>query len=199
MSMGGRSGTPRRPPARAALAGVVIASLLLAGCATSRGSGPRAAASGAPGTTVYPAADRRPVPDVTASTLDGRSLSVRDLTGSGVVVINVWASWCTSCRAETAAIAAVAAEMSGRPVQFLGIDEQDSAAAARHFLVDAGTTYPQLTDTEGDVLHTLSLLPQTGIPSTLLLDPEGRMAARVIGPVSRNQLRDLIVAVQKVS
>ena len=139
------------------------------------------------------------MPEFTASTLDGRSLSVRDLTGSGVVVINVWASWCTSCRAESAAIAAVAAEMRGQPVQFLGIDEQDSASSARRFLAASGTTYPQLSDPEGDVLHALSLLPETGIPSTLLLDPRGRMAARVIGPVTGDELRDLIRSLQQVS
>ena len=124
---------------------------------------------------------------------------MRELTGAGVVVINVWASWCTSCRAESAAIAAVAAEMRGQPVQFLGIDEQDSESAARSFLATTGTTYPQVTDSDGDVLHALPLLPETGIPSTLLLDPRGRMAARVIGPVTRDDLRALIRSVQEVS
>jgi peroxiredoxin len=196
MSTGGRSGTPRARPGRCLLVGLVVASLPLAGCAMSGGHGPRTAAAVAPTTTVYPAADRRPVPDVTATTLDGGSLSVRDLTGSGVVVINVWASWCTSCRAESAAIAAVADELSGQPVQFVGIDEQDSASSARRFLAATGTTYPQLTDPAGDVLHALSSLPQTGIPSTLLLDPEGRMAACVIGPVTQDELRHLIVSLQ---
>ena len=118
---------------------LVVTALLLAGCGTSSGSPPRtaaAAATSAAGTAVYPPADRQPVPAVTASTLDGRSLAVRTLTGSGVLVINVWASWCTSCRAESAAIAAVADELRGQPVQFLGIDEQDSASAARRFLAE---------------------------------------------------------------
>ena len=209
MSPGGRSGTPPRRPGRVALLGLVVASFVLAGCATNGSHQPRPAAAvaagktapgqTAPGTTVYPVADRRLVPDVAASTLDGGSVSVRDLTGAGVVVINVWASWCTSCRAESAAIAAVADELRGEPVQFLGIDEGDSAPSARRFLDETGTTYPQLTDPDGEVLHALTLLPETAIPSTLLLDPRGRMAARVIGPVNRADLRALIRSVQEVS
>ena len=207
MSRGGRFAGPGRRSPRGPGAGLLAALLMtvfaLAGCGLTGGA-PRTAAahvsaSNAPGTTVYRVTDRRPAPALTANTLDGRPLALRDLTGSGVVVINVWASWCTSCRAESAALAAVAQEMHGRPVQFLGIDEEDSVAAAHTFLAGSGATYPQISDPDGEVLHALSLLPQSGIPSTLLLDPRGRMAARVIGPVTEDDLRSLIGSLQEVS
>jgi thiol-disulfide isomerase/thioredoxin len=136
---------------------------------------------------------------VSGHTLDGQPLALRELAGSGVVVINVWASWCTSCREESAALAAVAAEMRGRPVRFLGIDEHDAPSAARSFLAGTAAGYPQVADPEGDVLRALSLLPQSAIPSTLLLDARGRMAARVIGPVTAPELRRLIATLQEVS
>jgi thiol-disulfide isomerase/thioredoxin len=133
---------------------------------------------------------------VSGRTLDGQPLSLRKLAGSGVVVIDVWASWCTSCHEEWAALAAVATQMNGSPVHSLAIDEQDPASAARAFLADTGITYPQVADPRGDLLGTLSLLPTSGIPSTLLLDARGRMAARVIGPVTQNGLRRPISSLQ---
>lgn len=180
--------------------------LVLAGCgaapaplSAARSGPPTAAPAGSPGTTVFPVAARSPVPEVSGRTLDGQPLVLRELAGSGVLVINVWASWCTSCREESAALADVAWQVKGQPVHFLGIDERDQASAARTFLAGAGITYPQLADPEGNALSALSLLPQTGIPSTLLLDPAGRMAARVIGPVTRNELRRLITTLREVS
>lgn len=207
MSEGGRSAFPGRRsspgPGRRLLVALLLTGFALVGCGRTGGAPTTAAARSrepsAVGTTIFPPADRRPVPTLRAGTLDGRPLALRDLIGSGVVVINVWASWCTSCRAESAAIAAVAAELHGQTVQFVGIDEADSLAAARTFLAGTGSTYPQLSDPDGEVLHVLSLLPQTGIPSTLLLDPRGRMAARVIGPVTQDGLRSLIRSLQEVS
>jgi thiol-disulfide isomerase/thioredoxin len=155
--------------------------------------------AGSPGTTVFPAAFRAQAPELTGRTLDGQPLALRQLAGSGVVVINVWASWCTSCREESAALAAVARQLSGSPVHFLGIDEEVSPSAARGFLVGNKITYPQLADPQGDLLSALSLLPKSGIPSTLLLDSRGRMAARVIGPVTQNGLRQLITSLREDS
>jgi thiol-disulfide isomerase/thioredoxin len=180
------------------LVGLLAAGLLLGGCvsagpAQTAATAPMAAsASDAPGTTIFPVSQRRPAPALTGSTLDGHRLALAALTGSGVVVLNVWASWCTSCKEEAAAIAAVAADQ--RAVRFLGIDELDPPAKARTFLASVGTTYPQLADPEGNVLRALTLLPQSAIPSTLLLDSRGRMAARVIGPVTEKELRRLILA-----
>jgi thiol-disulfide isomerase/thioredoxin len=204
MSTGGPIGGVRHRRARvrsgsALVAGSLLVGTVLAGCGAAGAGRPAATPAGSPGTTVFPAAERRPLPEVTGRTLDGQALTLRDVAGSGVVVINVWASWCTSCRDESAALAAVATELRGQPVRFIGVDEQDPTASAQTFLASTGVSYPQLADPDGDVLAALSLLPRSGIPSTLLVDPGGRMAARVIGPVTHDGLRELIASLSQES
>ena len=189
-----RRGAPRR--LRLARGCVCLALGFLTGCsAGTAATAPTTAAADAPGATVFSAADRRPVPDVSGTTLDGAALRLRDLVGGSVVVVNVWASWCTSCRAESAVLAAAARDLAG--VRFVGIDEADSAPEARSFVAASGTTYPQLTDPDGALLQQLTVLPSSGIPSTLLVDAHGRMAARVVGPVTGPGLRRLISALEK--
>jgi thiol-disulfide isomerase/thioredoxin len=179
--------------------GVATVLALLAGCSSAA---PTVAAAGSasprtdvPGTTIFAAAIRRPAPDVSGPTLDGGVLRLRDVAGDRVVVVNVWASWCTSCRAESAVLAAAAHDTAG--VRFVGVDEADRAPAARRFVAATGTDYPQVLDPDGTLLQRLSVLPSTAIPSTLVLDPHGRMAARVIGPVTRPGLTRLITTLQR--
>ena len=132
---------------------------------------------------------------IAGSTLSGQPLTLRSLTGRGVLVINVWASWCAPCRDESAALAALAKSTTADAVRFVGIDEQDTPGAARKFVASTGTTYPQLTDPTGTNLNKLSLLPSMAIPSTLLVDKRGMMAARIVGPVTTAKLEKLITQV----
>ncbi|HEV7210759.1 MAG TPA: TlpA disulfide reductase family protein [Blastococcus sp.] len=200
----------RRPGGAAAHAragAVLLAGLLLTACAGAPAApvaagGPPVShapvstqAPMAPGETVFPAADRSPVPDLAGRTLAGTPLRLRDVTGKGVVVVNVWASWCAPCREESAVLAAVAAQLRDDDVRFVGLDEQDPPASARRFADAAGTDYPHLVDSDGALLSRLSVLPTTGIPSTLLIDGRGAMAARVVGAVTRASLLALIAAV----
>ena len=158
--------------------------------------GPRSAVD-APGATVFSAAARRPVPELSGRTLQGSEFRLRDVAGHGVVVLNVWASWCAPCRDEAGVLAAASRDAAG--VQFVGVDEGDSDSAARTFVTASGTTYPQLVDPDGVLLAKLTVLPSTGIPSTLVLDRHGRMAARVIGPLTGSDLRRLVSAVEQES
>jgi peroxiredoxin len=137
-------------------------------------------------------AQRQPLPAITGHTLSGRPISLRDLTGRGVLVINVWASWCETCRAESAALARLSRSLVARSVAFVGVDEQDTTSAARTFVASRGITYPHLVDPDGIALRKLLLLPSSGIPSTLLVDQHGMMAARVIGTTTAPQLQRLI-------
>jgi thiol-disulfide isomerase/thioredoxin len=145
-----------------------------------------------PGQTYFAPGARIAAPALSGRTLTARSLSLDSLLGQDVVVLNVWASWCVECRAESKAFAVVARRLAGQPVRFIGIDEQDDAARARHFAASVGTRYPSIVDGDGRLLAKLALLPSTGIPSTLIVDSAGRMAARIVGTARREQLTRLI-------
>jgi thiol-disulfide isomerase/thioredoxin len=152
----------------------------------------RAAAGDATGLSMYAGAARRPAPPVEGTTLDGRHLALADLTGH-VVVINVWGSWCVPCRAEAPILARLARETVAKGVRFVGIDTRDRSAAARAFVRNFKIPYPSILDTDGQVLLRFSgVIPVSAIPSTLVVDRAGRIAARVIGRVDYTTLRGLI-------
>ena len=119
------------------------------------------------------------------TTLDGGTFDVADHRGE-VVVVNVWGSWCPPCIAEAPDLQEVWSEVRGRGVQFVGVDFRDNTAAARAHERRFGVTYPSIEDQAGRVLLALrGSLPPRAIPSTLVLDRRGRVAARVLGQVRR--------------
>jgi thiol-disulfide isomerase/thioredoxin len=162
---------------------------LISGCAAGATT-----TSNPVGLTTFPAPTRQSRLAVHGTTLDGSSFSVRSLRGH-VVVMNVWASWCRPCRTESGVMAASARRFTPAGVRFVGIDEHDDANSARSFSSAAGEHYPEVSDPDGEVLAQLPLLPQMGIPSTLILDRRGRPAARLIGPASRRVLDRAVRAV----
>jgi thiol-disulfide isomerase/thioredoxin len=132
------------------------------------------------------------LPSLSGTSLDGKPMSAKSLVGKGFLVINVWASWCDPCRTEVPELATAARQLASSGVGFLGIDEQDQPSQARSFLANAGATFPQLVDADGTLLARLTLLPADGIPSTVIVDKSGHMAARVVGPTTSEQLHTLI-------
>jgi thiol-disulfide isomerase/thioredoxin len=141
---------------------------------------------------VIPEADRHLAPEVTGTTLDGDHLSLSDYAGD-VVVMNVWGSWCAPCRAEAPALQEVYKTNRSRGVQFIGINTRDQVAAAQAFEETFGVTYPSFDDQAGQLqLLFRETLPAEAIPSTVVIDREGKVAARVIGPTTYSQLSDLI-------
>lgn len=94
-------------------------------------------------------------------------------------------------------LATAARTLKPEGVRFLGVDEQDTTAKARAFVTSVGATYPSLVDSDGLLLRRLRLLPQLGVPSSLVLDRHGRMAARVIGPMTAQQLQRIVGGLQK--
>ncbi len=187
-------------------AALVVAAVTLAGCTSAAGAGtpvdqgqPGQNYVGGDGTiTELAPADRGDPVELKGSTLDGDDLDLADLRGQ-VVVVNVWGSWCPPCRKEAPVLKKVSDDLAAAPdseVSFVGIDTRDSAAAASAFIDNIGSTYPNIVDPDGVLLLSFrgSINPQA-IPSTLVLDREGRVAARVIGEVTEGTLRSLVSSV----
>ena len=114
-----------------------------------------------------------------------------------MVVVNVWGSWCPPCRKEAPVLKAVSDDLAGPDssgdVAFVGIDTRDSDAAATAFLDNIGLTYPNVVDPDGVLLLAFKGdLNPNAIPSTLVLDRQGRVAARIVGEVTEGTLRGVI-------
>ena len=167
---------------------VLLALLVLAGCSQhSADVGDSAGFVAGDGSSVLlPAEERLPAPVLTGTDLDGEQVDTSAWRGNPGV-INVWASWCAPCRAEAPELVAVSAK--NPDVNFLGLDTRDSDAPARAFVEKFGITYPNLPDPNGQlVLEFSDSLPPQAIPSTLLIDSEGRVAGRFLGAVEAGEL-----------
>ena len=140
--------------------------------------------------TFIPQADRKAAPAISGPTLDGGSFTAS--TGK-VLVLNVWASWCSPCRAEAPALQELS--MKHPEVQFLGVLTRDSLVSARAFVERFGIQYPSLVD-DAILLKFHGQLTPNAIPTTLIIDTQGRIAARVSGEVTYSALEDLIERVK---
>lgn len=180
----------------------VIAALLAAVAMTAAGCGGSSDAADSGSQTAFVAGDgsivvldeaqRQPAPIVAGPTLEGGTYSTADHLGQ-VQVLNVWASWCAPCRAEAPNLVAVSAEYADRDVQFVGLNTRDSATAAQAFTTRFNIDYPNIVDTDGRLqLAFRETLPPQAIPSTVVLDQRGRVAARVLGSATPAALRGII-------
>jgi thiol-disulfide isomerase/thioredoxin len=126
------------------------------------------------------------------STLAGAPWKVADGRGK-VLVLNVWGQWCGPCVAEMPHLQQVWSALSAasKPVQFMGINYRDGVDTAKAFLRANKISYPSLRDDGGATLLALRGKANT-TPTTLILDRQGRLAARVSGPVSAATLSGLV-------
>lgn len=167
---------------------------------TQQRSRPSDDVSGDPGSglTLYPGDRGIPLPDITGRTIAGTTLSLRELRGN-VLVVNVWGSWCSPCRAEAPDLATISAETRARGVGFVGIDVRDNSAAALAFERRYGITYPSFDDQDGLVLAQFTgVIPVSAVPSTLVADRNGVIRSRVIGRIEPATLRGLIEDAEEV-
>ncbi len=146
---------------------------------------------------ILPVDQRLPAPVLTGTDLNGAQVDTSEWKGAPGV-INVWASWCAPCRAEAPELVAV--HERNPDVNFLGLDTRDTDAAARQFVKRYGIDYPNLPDPNGLlVLEFSDSLPPQAIPSTLLIDAEGRVAGRFLGAVTAGELEDALQQLQAES
>lgn len=167
---------------------VALASVLaLTGCASSASSTPSPTRALAVGTTEFAPGQRASVSSVEGTTLDGKQLQLADYAGK-VVVLNVWGSWCTTCREESPELGRLARSKAFKDVQFVGLDVKDDQASAASFASFAGMSYPHLFDPQARTLADLKVVPPSAIPSTLIIDRSGKVAVRIIGAINTKEL-----------
>ncbi|WP_395575372.1 TlpA family protein disulfide reductase [Streptomyces sp. BK79] len=183
---------------RAALAvGAAVSALLVSACGsggTSGGGGETGFITGADGISTAGKGERADAPDLSGETVDGGHLDVDDYKGK-VVVLNVWGSWCPPCRAEAKNFEKVYQDVKDQGVQFVGINTRDtSTGPARAFEKEFGVSYPSLYDPAGKLMLRFekgTLNPQA-IPSTLIIDRDGKVAARTLQALSEEKLRTML-------
>lgn len=170
-----------------------VVAILLAGCSTSgQGTGDQGYVSGNGSVTTIAAADREPAPEVSGTSLDGKPLAIADYPGQ-VIVLNVWGSWCAECREERADLEAAWRQLSKHDVQFIGIDTRDNIGAARSYVRTGGVTYPSIFDSDGQTLLGFrGTVSPAAIPTTIVLDMQHRVAARILGPITKTTLMEIV-------
>ena len=145
-----------------------------------------------PGLAIYPVGKRAAAPKLEGMTLDGDRFALSQLTGH-VVVLNVWGSWCAPCRAETPDLVRLSRRFADRGVRFVGINTRDNPAAARSFVSKFNVPYPSVEDEDGRLLLNFrNVIPTAVVPSSVVIDGRGRVAARIIGRVTYSTLKGLL-------
>jgi cytochrome c biogenesis protein CcmG/thiol:disulfide interchange protein DsbE len=126
----------------------------------------------------------KPVPDFTLPRLDDVSQNFNPVEMKGTVwVLNVWASWCVSCRAEHEVLKDLVAR---NPVPLVGLNYKDEIADAQTWLNRLGDPYRlSVVDTEGQVGIDWGVY---GVPETFLIDHEGVIRYKHVGPVNANDV-----------
>jgi thiol-disulfide isomerase/thioredoxin len=162
---------------------VVVAAVALAGCGGT-GLVPEAGTGQVQvvgsQVAIVPEGQRRPLPAFTGQTLDGRELDLATLRGRPLV-LNFWASWCGPCRAEQEGLELANEELAGRDVRMVGVNIRDDRGAAVSYLEEFQVGYPSLFDRPAVLPARLGALGPQAPPYTLVVDAEGRVAARVFG------------------
>lgn len=173
------------------IAPAFLALLLLTGCSNGGVSqAEESFISGDGAVTYIKKSDRLSAPKISGMTLLGTNYK---FDGGKVAVVNVWASWCSPCRAEEPALSALAKKYTD--VEFIGILTRDNPVNAEAFSRKRGIPYPTLID-DSILVGFRKSLPANAIPSTVVLDRSGNVAARISGAVTVASLTDLI---EKVS
>ncbi|MFE0099411.1 TlpA family protein disulfide reductase [Streptomyces sp. NPDC059009] len=192
-----RSNNSRRGRAVLLTAGAAVAALTLSACGsggTSGGSGNTNFVTGTDGLSTVKKSARTPGPKIEGTTLEGKHLDIADYKGK-VVVLNVWGSWCPPCRAEAPNFAKVANETKAKGVEFVGINTRDNdKGPALAFEKAKDIPYPSLHDPMGKLMLRFprGTLNPNFIPSTIVLDRDGRVAARSQQPLDAEKLHKMI-------
>lgn len=168
----------------------IASSLLLALVLAAHPSSPLAAA--APGDDMWvPKDERAPAPKLVLSDIPGSRRQISQFKGK-VVVLNFWATWCGPCKVEMPEFTRVYADYRDRGVVFLGAanEPRSSRPKVQEFVKEHEIQFPVWLEASEDNMKAFGVT--AALPATVVLDTQGRVAARVQGPMDGGQLRQLL-------
>jgi thiol-disulfide isomerase/thioredoxin len=171
---------------------------MVAGCAArqSVSGGASSGSASTVGVTVFTTLDRAKLPAVSGQLVGGGKLSLAADRGH-VLVLNFWGSWCSVCRQEAPALSVAARQFRASGVRFVGVDVADESTSATAYMHHFKISYPSLYDPDDQIAVLFSgLIPVGDFPSTLIVTPNGKIAGRVIGAITDQDLQRLIKAAE---
>jgi len=130
--------------------------------------------------------DRKLGPRISGRSITGTNVSMKP---GRVTLVNVWASWCSPCRAEAPVLEDLSKEFP--TVQFVGLLTRDSIESAQAFKKRFAITYPTISDDQ-ILLGFRQSLAVAAIPTTFLIDKEGKVAARISGEITYSSIKKLL-------
>lgn len=174
----------------------LLSFLLLTACASPnasiQNSGDAGFISGDGSATFLKVEERESAPKLQATSFNGETIDLNSYKNK-VIVLNVWGSWCAPCRKEAKEIQDLYLKNKSSGVEFIGINIRDSKVSAEKFISNFGITYPNIYDRDGVLLLGFKdSLPANAIPSTVLIDKNGLVAARQLGPIDRALIQGFI-------
>lgn len=131
--------------------------------------------------TQGPLQENSPAPAITVNSLNGKPLNLSDLKGK-VVVLNFWATWCPPCREEIPSMMKLNSAMAGKPFQMVAVSiDEGGQPAIESFFKTSGFNLPAYTDPDNRAAKTYGI---TGVPETFIIDKNGILQKKVIGPMA---------------
>lgn len=139
-------------------------------------------------------ADRGDAIDFSGTTESGDEFDSTDHAGD-VLVVNFWYAGCAPCRAEAADLESINQEFGDDGATFVGVNVRDQPAQAKAFDKKYGVTYPSIMDLESGAVQLAfaGKVPANAVPTTLVLDKQGRVAARILGQLQSKSILETLV------
>lgn len=173
------------------LVGLLV--LLVSGCTSGGGTSINESSyvAGDGVVTLIKKSDRKAAPKISGESISGNMVSIES---GKAALINVWASWCSPCRAEAPTLEELSKKYPS--VQFAGLLTRDSKDSANAFIKRFDITFPTIAD-DKILLGFRSSLPVAAIPTTFLLDKQGKVAARISGEVTYSAVSKILEELSK--
>ena len=131
------------------------------------------------------------VPNFSGDLLSGTGqLSLASLRGK-VVVVNFWASWCSTCKAEAAVLGAVEKQWRSKGVVFLGVDSRDTTAPAKAFDQQYGIDYDSVVDPTAEIGQHFYV---TGFPESYFISKSGKVVKKYVSAIDAATLNQFVAA-----